>query len=142
MNDAEDETAPMIFLQHISTEELNVQATNYILSLLEHHIPKAAESLNDHLDELPLVLTLAIIICIIVTRVVFVGIVLGIIAGVGCAVPMVFVGQYFYRPCEIACSEKCDVGNSPSETAVDANDTTGTRSTGTTGDENGNESDD
>ena len=44
-----------IFSQKISTEDLNVQVTNYILSLLEHHVPPtAAEALND----LPLAATL------------------------------------------------------------------------------------
>ena len=80
-----------MFPQNISTEDLNVQATNYILSLLEHHIPPtAAEALND----LPLAATLTIIVCIIVARIMFVGVVLGILGGVCCSVPIVLVARY------------------------------------------------
>jgi len=77
--------------QNISTEDLNVQATNYILSLLEHHVPPtAAEALND----LPLAATLTIIVSIIVARIMFVGVMLGILGGVCCSVPIVLVARY------------------------------------------------
>ena len=80
-----------MFPQNISTEDLNVQATNYILSLLEHHVPPtAAEALND----LPLAATLTIIVCIIVARIMFVGVMLGILGGVCCSVPIVLVARY------------------------------------------------
>ena len=91
----EDAITP-IYLQNMSTEELNVQATNYILSLLQHHLPTAAASIDNHLEELPLVVTLAIIVCIIVTRIVFVGILLGLIVGFSCAGPIVLVGRCCY----------------------------------------------
>ena len=80
-----------IFSQKISTEDLNVQVTNYILSLLEHHVPPtAAEALND----LPLAATLTIIVCIIVARIMLVGVMLGILGGVCCSVPIVLVARY------------------------------------------------
>ena len=80
-----------IFSQKISTEDLNVQVTNYILSLLEHHVPPtAAEALND----LPLAATLTIIVSIIVARIMFVGVMLGILGGVCCSVPIVLVARY------------------------------------------------
>jgi hypothetical protein len=82
-----------IFSRNISTEDLNVQATNYIQSLLEHHIPTAA----DRLDELPLAATLTIIVCIIVVRIMFVGVMLGILGGVCCSVPILLVARYHCR---------------------------------------------
>lgn len=115
-----DATTP-IYLQNISTEELNVQATNYILSLLEHHIPTAAASIDKHLDELPLVVTLAVIVCIIVTRIVFVGILLGLIVGFICGGPIVLVARCYYH-LVVSVSEKNDVGNMPVSTASAALD--------------------
>ena len=78
-----------LYSQKRSTEDLNVQVTNYILSLLEHHIPTVAEALND--CELPLAAT--IIVCIIVARIMFVGVMLGILGGICCSVPIVLVAQ-------------------------------------------------
>ena len=113
-----EDAATPIFLQNMSTKELNVQATNYILSLLEHHLPTAAASIDNHLDELPLMVTLAIIVCIIVTRVVFVGILLGLIVGIICAGPIVLVARCYYcRLGEIVSKE-----NNVLE-AIDGNDT-------------------
>ena len=118
-----EDAATPIFLQSISTEELNVQATNYILSLLEHHLPTAAASIDNHLDELPLMVTLAIIVCIIVTRVVFVGILLGLIVGIICAGPIVLVARCYYcRLGEIVSKE-----NNVTE-AINANESNGEES--------------
>ena len=114
----EDATMP-IYLQSISTKELNVQATNYILSLLEHHLPTAAASIDNHLDELPLAVTLAVIVCIIVTRISFVGILLGLLVGLIFSVPIVLVARCCYRSNEIVSEE-----NNASE-AINANDTDG-----------------
>ena len=80
-----------LYSQKRSTEDLNVQVTNYILSLLEHHIPKVAEALND--CELPLAATLTIIVSIIVARIMFVGVMLGILGGICCSVPIVLVAR-------------------------------------------------
>ena len=116
-----DDAATPIYLQNLSTKELNVQATNYILSLLEHHIPTAAASIDNHFEELPLVITLAIIVCIIVTRIVFVGILLGFFVGIICAGPIVLVGLCCYhRPGAIIANEENNVLE-----AIDANQSNG-----------------
>lgn len=58
-------------------------------------MPTAAASIDNHLDELPLVVTLAIMLCasFIVTRMAFVGMLLGLIVGIICAGPIVLVAQ-------------------------------------------------
>ena len=109
--------ATPIYLQKMSTQELNVQATNYILSLLEHHIPTAAASIDNHLDELPLAVTLAIIVCIIVARISLVGILLGLIVGFICSGPIVLVARCCYQ-LDVIVSEE----NNISET-IGPNDT-------------------
>ena len=111
--------ATPIFLQNMSTEELNVQATNYILSLLEHHIPTAAASIDNHLEELPLAVTLAIIVCIIVIRVSLVGILLELIVGFVCGGPIVLVARCCYRS-DVIVSEENNVSE-----AMNANDAEG-----------------
>ena len=113
--------ATPIFLQNISTEELNVQATNYILSLLEHHIPTAAASIDNHLDELPLAVTLAIIVFIIVARISLVGILLGLIVGFICSGPIVLVARCCYRSDEVV-SEENNVSEAIGEDDTDVKD--------------------
>lgn len=110
-----------IYLKNISTEELNVQATNYILSLLEQHIPTAAASIDNHLVELPLAVTLAIIVCIIVIRVSSVGILLGLIVGFVCGGPIVLVARCCYRSDEVVSEEN----NVHVSEAMNANDAEG-----------------